>query len=148
MISIRRKLMARVESGETDTSPVIEYDGYVLTVGGGISPDEDCCVTKKYAYGNPSSGDYTLCYFGTFSVCCLFRDDGRYVDYWSITANQPAERKILYRNGRAELIQVTLNKTHIDSCYAYVKETGQILFAAKNSPYYGYKNIHDMPTGT
>ena len=43
-------------------------------------------------------------------------------------------------------ISFSIEVSEIENSYAYLVETGQIIFAGKNTPYYGYTNISEMPT--
>lgn len=49
-------------------------------------------------------------------------------------------------NAGANEISCSIYLPLIDTTYAYIKESGDILFAGKRTPYYGYTNINDMPT--
>ena len=41
-------------------------------------------------------------------------------------------------------IRWSLLIANIDKCYAYLRNTGQIFFAGKNSIYYGHRNISEL----
>lgn len=45
-----------------------------------------------------------------------------------------------------ERIRWSILIANLDNCYAYCINNGQIFFAGKNTPYYGYTNINDMPS--
>ncbi len=132
-----------------NTSPKIAYENAHIIADGNIAEDQNCVVTALYPYSNPSDSTYTLCYYGTQGNMALYNAERGYVDYWSITAvDTPKTRAVLYKNSRTSFAAFTLRKDMLDDCFAYVTNTGQILFAGKNSIYYGYTNINDMPTGT
>ena len=44
----------------------------------------------------------------------------------------------------SDAIEITLSMFRLDESYAYIVETGQILFAGKNTPYYGHRNISEL----
>ena len=141
----RRALLARVESEPgINTSPrIAEYDkkcdrnsttvstseGYCYTVWYDIVPISNTIIhlVGENMPGSPACFQYTLV------------GGGRDWDYFPT-------RIIVAAN--ANTIRFSLITANIDTSYVYVQETGQILFAGRNTPYYGYTNINDMPTGT
>ena len=62
--------------------------------------------------------------------------DGDYVDYWS-----PTNIKL---NANSNGIGVTISNSRIDDAYMYINDSGQILFAGKNTIYYGHRNINEI----
>ena len=79
---------------------------------------------------------------------CNIQNDGSFVDWWGQTngipnwTTQESERDIL--NAGSNEISCSIYLPIIDTTYAYIKETGQILFAGKDSIYYGHKNISEL----
>ena len=143
-LSRRRDLMGQ-KSDVLNTSPKIAYENAHIISGGNIAEDQTCVVTALYPYSNPSDSTYTLCYYGTQGNMALYSADRRYIDYWSITAvDTPKTRAVLYKNSRTSFAAFTLRKNMLDDCFAYVTNTGQILFAGKNSIYYGHRNISEI----
>ena len=70
---------------------------------------------------------------------CIYKD-GSYIDYWSVSNT----RAVINANSNGLAISITVG--HVDDAYLYFQETGDIIFAGKNTPYYGYLNINDIPT--
>ena len=63
-------------------------------------------------------------------------------DYWYGPSRNIAGRPVKIR------FSMTIAKLNAETEYAYSETTGQIFFAGKNTPYFGYKNINDMPQST
>ena len=141
MISIRRKLMAKTQSGGLDTSPrIAEYGKYLNRSTTGTAINEGWCYTDWYDI-NPikefiTIKDNVTDIIHTFQY--VMQNGTR--DYW-YGPTRPL-------SGSPYTIRFSIQITNIPTCYAYSETTGQIFFAGRNTPYYGYTNIHDMPTGT
>lgn len=63
------------------------------------------------------------------------------MDYWTLGVTQ-SPRKFI--NIGSDAIAITLSMFRLDESYAYIVETGQILFAGNNTPYYGHRNISEL----
>lgn len=65
------------------------------------------------------------------------------MDYWGWNSrNDEVTRNVI--NINSDAIRFDIYIPMIDRCYAYLVETGQILFAGKNSIYYGHCNISEL----
>ena len=141
----RRELM---QGGKLDTSPkILQYDATYLA-NGSIDTTEvsqGYCVTDKYAYPTIENTAGTIAFYGTYSKIALVYKNGgsEKMDYWTL-ANAGSPRQCL--NAGSDAIAFTLAMSTLDDSYCYIVDTGVILFAGKNTIYYGYKNINDMPT--
>lgn len=141
----RRREMMGQKSDVLNTSPKIAYENACIIAGGNIAEKQNSVVTALYPYSNPSDSNYTLCYYGTQDKMALYDAERRYNDYWAIGAvDAPKTRAVLYKNSRTSFAAFTLRKDMLDDCFAYVTNTGQILFAGKNSIYYGHRNISEI----
>lgn len=145
----RREILA--QGGELDTSPKILEYGKRLKGATGIETDADWCYTDwiyctldgqtvgenkliEDAYASSSTG----------GVYQYEKANGTY-DYWFGSADfTPLQRNI----GSFNIIRIrwSIKIENLSKCYAYMTNTGQIFFAGKNSIYYGYTNLNDMPT--
>lgn len=92
-----------------------------------------------YAYEQQPVGRQ-LVYDGLYSQLIIF-ENGSYKDYWTVRNGNDTRNVI---NANSNGIGVTVDASNIDNAYAYLPSNGQILFAGKNTPYYGYTNINDM----
>ena len=139
LMAIRRRIMM---AQRKNTAPIILMYGYKYP-SGNKAPTVDAtkCITDKYRY-EPSTGKQTLVTCGVTSTIHIFNDT-RYMDYWSWSPGDGYKRKVINPNSTQVACTVVIDQ--LDVCYAYLEETGQILFAGEKSPYYGYENINDMP---
>ena len=144
MISIRRKLMAKMQSGEIDTSPIIEYYNKGLATWGGFNDAPGCCVTALYTYPKKSVTQtcVTTGGWGTVNGVMIVYKDGDCVDYWGTNSQDNYERACINSNSNG--LRISLNMSRLDDAYLYIKDTGQILFAGRNSIYYGHRNINEL----
>lgn len=124
-----------------DTTPIIALYNKKISVRNDVDA-EGFCITQRYYYP-PSDAVQTLAYYGTDGAQCRTYKNDVYVDYWTLAVAQSPRRCI---NVNSDGIAITLNMNKLDESYAYIVETGQIFFAGKNTPYYGYTNISEMPT--
>lgn len=154
LMSRRRALLARVESGETDTSPrIVEYGTYWGRQNDVKLQDQSWCITKWYDFDPEYLGIITVYgYVGATGNDHTFQYRGErtgssnlYADWFYFQNNT---RNIGAADVTLKRISFSIAIAEINDSYAYVENTGQILFAGRNTPYYGYTNIHDMPTGT
>ena len=116
-----------------DTSPIIlQYDKRYNS--GNIIDQTGYCITEIYGYAPSSSIQYVTTNNVFFQL--MIYKDGVYLDYWS-----PGNYKL---NVNSNGLAVTLNTNDIDNSYLYINGTGQILFAGKNTIYYGHRNISEL----
>ena len=150
MMQIRRRVLLGGKK-VIDTSPKIaEYGVCWNRTQGGKTANDNWCITEWY--------DFNPLYHGVMHVSGYVGADNAFItfQYEGVYDNSNIYKDWYYFVGQSRVIgglNVTVNKitfsievTKIDDAYAYIEETGQILFAGKNSPYYGYTNINDMPT--
>ena len=142
LMEIRRRMLMGGKK-VIDTSPKILQYGVRYITRGAISEYSDRCITDKYQY-EAVNQNQTLVTYGVESYLITYKPDGSYLDYWTLNGTDVYSRNVI--NANSGYLACTLNTNRIDVSYAYLQETGQILFAGKNSPYYGYTNINDMPT--
>lgn len=147
MISIRRKLMAKMQSGVINTSPRIAEYGKRLRNKSIMEANSNCCYTEWYQVDDVPTVTYSFMWGGSglqgdvySSVFQTAKADGTPIDYYYW--NRP------YLFAGSEKIRFTLLISGIEDSWAYNPTDGQIWFAGKNTIYYGYTNINDMPTGT
>lgn len=140
MMAIRRRaLIGRKKV--IDTSPVIEFYGYSIPTGrSDYTKSEGKGVTKIYEYPEQDFVQTLVTAYVTANIR-VFKS-GSYRDYWSWVAQVGMRRKVI--NPLSNGLAMTIILDNIDDSYAYLGETGQIFFAGKNTPYYGYTNINDM----
>lgn len=83
----------------------------------------------------PSTSVQWLAFSGLYKEFNIFKD-GQYVDYWGFVAPR--------LNANSNGVAVTLKENEIDDAYLYVIDSGEIIFAGKNTPYYGHRNISEL----
>ena len=147
LIEARRRMLMGAKK-VLDTTPIIEIYGKHQGAGNPtLRPpidDNNSGITIFYDY-EPVNYQRTIVRYGITSIMTVYTSDHLYKDYWAVNAiGAPAERKCLNANSGA--IKIDIYLPLIDDCFLYIKETGEIIFAGKNSPYYGYTNINDIPT--
>ena len=106
------------------------------------------CVTIWYKPKIQQTGEITICDNQSEAdhhvYQYLFSNDTRDWFY------RGSDNKRQIRNANNTLylseIRFSVKTEEIDDAYAYVVETGEIFFAGKNTPYYGYTNLNQMPT--
>ena len=146
----RRELMQ--QGGKLDTTAVIAETGKYWSRTIGVTTDDALWgVTKVYDIDDPPDGQLRVTsimgYVGTDSANKTFQYHltSQTSNYWYFNGTNP--RHVLSSTAyRLADITFSIELSKINDAYAYIVETGQILFAGKNTPYYGYTNINDMPT--
>lgn len=83
----------------------------------------------------PSTSVQWPVYSGLYLEIEIFRD-GQYLDYWGLSAPR--------LNANSNGVAVTLKESEIDDAYLYVRDSGEIIFAGKNTIYYGHRNISEL----
>lgn len=142
----RRRAMMEKKSDVLNTSPrIAEYGKYLTRSNTGTGSNADWCYTIWYdiypAPGTANRLQLVNCGIGEFRTY-----------QWTTSAGGANwdYRKTggyYYLPANANKIRVSIPIANLLTCYAYIESTGQILFAGKNTPYYGYTNINDMPQG-
>lgn len=139
IIEIRRKVLL---NNVLNTAPVFEVYGYAIPAGNKeYNENETYAVTKLYHYP-PSETKQTLVTSGVGSNIRLYNNNKGYMDYWNWQITPGYARTVI--NIHSEYVQMAVKIDEIENSYAYLRETGQILFAGKNTIYYGHKNIGEL----
>lgn len=138
-----------------DTSPkIVEYEKGLAYANTGERYDRSFCVTEWYPFDTGTVDPihlYNKAYAGQYVRACNYqyygtRENGTVLrDWYYNISNDNPNRYIGWNGATLKEIRFSIPIREIDDSFAYVEETGQILFAGKNSPYYGYTNINDMP---
>ena len=137
----RRKALLASGKKVIDTTIKILAENSSWAIGGRLENQQKVNASIIYTY-EPQSVGRQLVYSGLYSRLIIF-ENGAYKDYWSVYSGSDVRNVI---NANSNGIGVSVVTSKIDDAYAYLPSNGQILFAGKNSPYYGYTNINDMPT--
>lgn len=145
MMEIRRRVLlgSRKKKLPDTTVKIAEY-GYKWDKGREVKKaDSNYGITIKYDF--PAQSDIRTLVQRGHESALIFYTDGVYKDWWMANNGiaQEAKRKIV--NAGANQVSMSVYLPMIDDAYLYIEETGEILYAGKNSPYYGYTNINDMP---
>ena len=77
-----------------------------------------------------------------YGYAVVYNQDA-YVDYWNLYSIVNEERRNVINIG-SDGMAFTLLTENLSGSYAYILETGEILFAGKNTPYYGHRNISEL----
>lgn len=123
-----------INKGITTNGAIVNANGYGLTPIIKLDPPITSTEQRKIVFYIANSG--TASAYGNIAVYANGTFDALYgmPEKNTTTKNiNPATKPI---NG----IRFALPMADIDDSYAYVKETGQVLFAGKNTAYYGKTN--------
>lgn len=99
------------------------------------------CVSTVYSFTSPGGVRPNFVLYGTNSSLQTYID-GVLDDYWNRDAStaEATQSVKIGTNG----ISFTIMMNMLDVCYAYELNTGQIIFAGKNTIYYGHRNISEL----
>lgn len=123
-----------------DTSPVILQYGVRYRPGGTTGSASTMCITDKYdCY---CDNEHRSFYAYGIETTTINYKSGAYYDYWNSSCLTPQNRT-LAKDG-TEQLAFTLVTSMIDDCFVIQNVTGIILFAGKNSIYYGHRNISEL----
>lgn len=100
----------------------------------GICPYTDEAVNSSNGYG-------ALYIDGVFQTYSTFYGNGKPLT----TTQTEGKMNINTDDGAYNGVRVPVAYANADDCYLYVKSTGQVLFAGKNTPYYNMANIDGTP---
>lgn len=142
MVIRRRVLMASRKV--IDTSPKILQHGVRYLNNGSTQSEANKCITVIYDLD--ATVDFNNRFGTIYGVVpsIINYADGAYDDYYNQYSNTKPISVKIFALGTNQ-VSFTLQEDMLDVCYAIYNATGKILFAGKNSPYYGYTNINDMP---
>ena len=118
------------------TLKVLEYNkawnnGNLMDLGG-----DNASIIYVF---QPKENARKLSYSGLVRQLNIF-NNGTYVDYWSVRENDT--RNVINANCNGLAVSVIADKA--DDAFAYLPDTGEILFAGKNTQYYGHRNISEL----
>lgn len=148
LMEIRRRIMA---GRSVNTTPKIEeYGVYWNRTQGKKSENVKWGTTKWYTFDPLYLGAVTIDgYIGADNTGICFQYEGLrngntvWKDWYYF--NGQTYRGIGRYDVTLQVISFSIELSKIDDVYAIVRQTGQILFAGKNTPYFGYTNKKDMP---
>lgn len=125
-----------------DTSPkIVEYDKYLERDGTATGAAVGWCYTEWILFDPQRTGMLMVVDNCTQSnrVFQYQNEQGSYADYW-----YGPERIIGNADVTLYKIRFSIETAKIDDSYAYCETTGQIMFAGKNTQYYGHRNISEL----
>ena len=143
---IRRAMLEKVY----DNSPKIAEYGYSLGRSAtGVSEHSSWCYTEwynvePYTLGKGESTivvDANASFNNTRTYQYEFTDGVK--DYW-YGSSDFSEYKRSVSPKILKKIRCSIRIDHLDDCYMYIQNSGQIIFAGKNSIYYGHRNISEL----
>lgn len=137
---VGRQFYTNQGTGEflVDTTPRFIQESAKWTNGGNVVSQNYTNATEIY-YVAPTSSNRSLTY-DKIENCFVIFKNGVFTDYW----NKGTGKEKL--NANCDGIAATISKDYIDDAYLIINGTGEIVFAGKNTQYYGYLNINNMPT--
>ncbi len=113
--------------------------GYALEKDGIVYEYALASVSDFIDY-EASSEDRQVTVYGCCQNTCSY-NNGVLVDYWQTSPQSPVVKK--FANANSNQLRFSIDNAYIDVAYAYFTATGEVLFAMKNSEYYGKTNIND-----
>lgn len=149
MMALRRKVMAAAKQKLVDTTPKIaEYGVSCAYSATGEQSYTTMCITDYYLFNPQQLGKLTIHVYLPNANFRMYNyqysnEDESFKDWYY----DPGDGRLI-GNATATLyrIRFSILQAVLDDCYAYCTETGQIFYAGKNSIYYGYTNLNDMPS--
>lgn len=124
--------------GENDTAPVIEHEGYNLsTADGSLVEMTGYSVTGYYEFEQLTEQRQFVFLTGSGAVMSMYDSSNVQLDYFKGTAANKTSNVAI---GSVKA-RFAISNAYIDTAYAYWSDTGEVIFACKNSPYYGKANI-------
>lgn len=134
-----------------DTTAKIAGTGYGLNGQGELQPKEKACYTEFYSFGRTIEGSDSrkvIYYVSTGNQGGMASadkqtvyQDGEFVTYWTTKFDSVNENNFSGNYGPFNQLRFSLVTAYIDDDYAYFADTGEVIFAGKNTPYYGMANI-------
>ena len=139
----RRRAMMEKKSDVLDTSPKIEEYNKRLHRTQDVVVSNGACYTKWIIVDPIPRANAVMVWHNmpteTYESMFQWEEADGSLHYYYYSSRE------LRKN--TTRIRFTLLTEKLADCYAYAPQTGQIFFAGKNTPYYGYTNINDMPQG-
>lgn len=149
MMQLRRGLLITQHDDRLDTSPRIAEYGVSWVRGKELKVSNiDWCITEWYKFKESvTSADYVVGYIGDDGNSHTFQyhnEQSTQKDwYYFYNGDQEGRQRIVYVNYPYE-ISFSIYIPIIKNAYIYIERTGEILFAGKNTPYYGHTNISEL----
>ena len=139
VMEARKRLLMRKRG--LDTSPVILQYDVRLWSDGSITTKNGACITKSYDYDVGLNRRFD--HYGLASSTINYKN-GEFFDYWNVPSDDAPKTNQILAASNTQQIQFTLITSLLDDCYVINVGTGDILFAGKNSIYYGHRNISEL----
>lgn len=131
-------------SERPDTSPIITEYGVSFNKDGTTSARNDWAITDFYSMNYPGSLPYTLVIdFGGYNAAAyliVYDANKEKTNQYECNARV---RELAWKTVEPPAFFRTSVYDVRKAAYAYVKETGVVIFADVNSPYYGMRNISE-----
>ena len=145
----------------SDTTPVIEsYNAYIGSNGAIIAGSSNYCVTKLYPFDTDEQSfeeskktKISIMYMIPSESTLSLGRVGWYINgvYKASTPIYPKPQQYMGTIVREDLadnryngVRFTLDSRRLDDCVAYFYKTGEIIFAGRNTNYYGCTNISEV----
>lgn len=141
----RRRTLLMMPRG-IDTNPKItEYGKHWDRTFGSTSISANWCITEWYEVNQQSIVQTINGYIGadTSGITFQYFLSNGTTDWYYFNGTNPRTVTTRYGVGITS-ISFSIEIAQIDNSYAYCVETGQILFAGKNTIYYGHRNISEL----
>ena len=136
--------------GAIDTNPrIIQTDAGYGTDNGNIVEKVGMSATEKYLVPGNSNITYYIentDNIGSTSICnkAVVWNGEDYVSYYSTTFNQLKEYTNGFKTTTGDRIAFSIPTAGISNSYAYVHQTGDIIFAGEDTQYFGKRNISEV----
>lgn len=138
----RRGLIGAYEQG-LDTTPVIMEYNKQWNSSGNTESKNGYCVTEKYKVPWTAGMKYKVKTSNTAShssrICAWTGNETNFSTSWERSSG---EINVNYTFANCWL-SCTLETADIDDCYLYENNSGNIIFAGRNTPFYGKQNINE-----
>lgn len=131
-------------SEDPDTSPIITEYGVSFNKDGTTSARDNWAITDFYSMNYPGSLPYTLVVdFGGYNTGANLITYDSNKDYANQYVCSSRVREFAWKTAEPPAFFRTSVYDIRKAAYAYVKETGVVIFADVNSQYYGMRNISE-----
>ena len=130
-----------------DTSPKIaEYGKYWNRTFGSTTNSNNWCISEWYDVIDAPKGSVQIGgYVGADTTSITFQYWlGKGDNDWYYFAGVNPRNIPIGTDNRIVSITFSIQVAEIDNSYAYIVNTGQIIFAGTNTPYYGHRNISEL----
>lgn len=145
MMVFRRRALIGGQGQILDTTPIITERNKQLTKSGGTEAASGLSVTAKYKVPWEKGMAYCFRSGDTAAIkpiCAWTGTETNFNTSWSRSLNGGSNINVNYSFENCWLA-LTVATDYIDYCYLYEMETGFVVYAGKNTPYYGKHNIND-----